>query len=806
MNKTMFAAPRGANKARQRSWAAQMVHPLCDNGQSSPASFVSTEFTLAAVPRSARLFISAYGLYRCFINGKRVGEDVLTPGWTSYDVRLSYQEYEVADLLRSGSNRIEIWLADGWFRSQLMWGKDPIFDCWGKHLGAIAEIVAGEGEAPIVSTDASWRSGLLPIRCSGIYYGETYDAREETLTEIAGVEVLPFDKDVLIAHEAPPVRELAPFGVVEQWQDSQGRTTYDFGQNAAGYVHFRVRGRPGATVLVEHSEILDKDHQLANANYRTAQARIEYTLSGSGEEDYRPFFTFQGFRYARVTIEGDAEILSMELVPISSVDERTAAFSCGNPLVNRLVENTVWSQRSNFIDVPTDCPQRDERLGWSGDAQVFAGTACYLHDSHDFLVKYVRDLIADQRPNGAIAHFSPDPTRMNPKILSAAYGSTGWGDAICVIPWTLWLHYGDDAILRESIRPMEKWVDFVWSISEGPIVRPPRNWSRQGFSFGDWLQPKGPSVKPLPTIGDDAAATIYLYIAADLTAKAAEVVGERALAARMRALAIDVREAFQHEFITESGRLAYDDQTSYALAFLHDLIPSDKWEAAKGYFKAAIERCDGRIGTGFIGTPALLPALVKIGEPEWAGLMFTQEGVPGWLYQVKHGATTIWERWDAIQEDGTIFNPQMNSYNHYAYGAVCQWLFEAVAGFRPDAERAGFRKIIFEPAIIPELGPVSAHHLSGAGKVAASWQVDGDRVSYRVLVPQGAIGLVRLATHYGDVFLDGKPRKPEHAGEITEFEVGAGEHLVEFRILDLAEQVTDVERLRAVHQAMHLPD
>ena len=386
-----------------------------------------------------------------------------------------------------------------------------------------------------------------------------------------------------------------------------------------------------------------------------------------------------------------------------------------------------------------------------------------------------------------------------------AYGSTGWGDAICVIPWTLYLHYGDVEILRESVGAMEKWVDFVWSISDGPIVNPPRNWSRPGFSFGDWLQPKGPSVKPLPTIGDDAAATIYLYIASDLTAKAAQAVGDRTLAARMRSRAIEVREAFQREFITEAGRLAYDDQTSYALAILHDLIPPEKLEAAKTYFKAAIERCDGKIGTGFIGTPALLPALIKIGERDWAEMIFLQEGVPGWLYQIKRGATTIWERWDAIQEDGTIFDPEMNSYNHYAYGAVCQWLFESIAGFRPDAESPGFAHVTFEPAILPRLGHVSAEHKSVAGAISASWSINGDRVSYDFIVPEGASGSLVLAQDYCDVVLDGTPVEPASDEEGIRRDVGPGAHRAEFRIADIDVQDAQIVELLKTHKSMVLP-
>ncbi len=732
-----------------------MVRPLADKGVGTPASFLAKTFTLDSVGGGEVLDISALGLYRCFINGQRVGDDLLTPGWTSYDVRLSYQTYAVGDLLVPGENRIEIWLADGWLRSQMMWGKAPIFNTWGSQIAALAELRSGSGQgATLLVTDASWESGELPVRKSGIYFGEIFDARFKPEVT-AGSAAIDFDQARLVAHETTPVRELAPLAAVKQWTDAEGRIVYDFGQNSGGYVAFDVTGEAGATVTVEHAEVLNQDGEFYNVNFRTAAARLEYTLSGKGREHYRPYFTFQGFRYARVTITGNAELGGIVSVPISSVTQVKAAFTSGNALVNRLVLNTVWSQRANFIEVPTDCPQRDERLGWTGDAQVFAGTACYFGETHDFFRKWMRDLMADQRADGAVPHVVPDPTKLNPQDYPGFYGSTGWGDAVAVVPWQLYLHYGDTAFLSEALPAMTKWVDFVWSISNGPIVNPPREWGGRGFSFGDWLQPGGPSAKPLPTIGDDAAATIYLYITSTLVARIARIVGNTDTAARLEQMAAKVKAAFASEFITASGRLAYDDQTSYALAFLHDLIPADKLEAAKRYFKATIARADGRIGTGFIGTPALLPALVKIGEIGLAADVFLQEEVPGWLYQVKMGATTIWERWDAIQSDGTIYNPQMNSYNHYAYGAVCQWLLEGVAGFRPDETDPGFATIIFEPTIIADLSPVKASHESPKGPIRAEWTVEGDKVRYEVEVPTGSRGVLRLDAGYRDITVDG---------------------------------------------------
>jgi len=766
------AAIFDANGNLEAGWTAQMVRPLSDHGVGTPASFLRKSFSLSAVSGNEQLRISALGLYIAFINGQRVGNDILTPGWTSYDVRLSYQTYDVADLLVAGENVIEIWLADGWLRSQMMWGKAPIFNTWGDQIAAIAELRSGS--EVLLITDASWHSGELPVRKSGIYFGEQFDARI-ALNVTAGSEAITFDHGRLVAHETTPVRELDALTAVKEWHDAEGRPVFDFGQNIGGYVAFTVRGEAGAKVLVEHAEVLDMDGNFYNVNYRTAEAIVEYTLAGTGDEEFRPHFTFQGFRYARVTIEGKAELVGIVSVPISSVTEIKSTFTSGNKLVDRLFLNTVWSQRGNFIEVPTDCPQRDERLGWTGDAQVFASTAMYLAEAKGFFRKWIRDVMADQREDGAVPHVVPDPTKMKPEDYPGFYGSTGWGDAIAVVPWQLYMHYGDTEILAETLPAMVKWVDFVWSISNGPIVKPPRAWGARGFSFGDWLQPSGPSAKPLPTISDDAAATLYLHITSALVAKVATVVGDSATATRMSDMAAQVKDAFAREFITPAGRVAGDDQTSYALAFLHDLIPADKHEAAKAYFKNAIHRTDGRIGTGFIGTPALLPALVKLGEQGMAGEVFLQEEVPGWLYQVKMGATTIWERWDAIQPDGTIYNPQMNSYNHYAYGAVCQWLLEGVAGFRPDEAAPGFEHIIFEPVILDGLSPVAASHDSPAGTIKAGWTLDGEKVRYEIEVPTGSRGTVRLSPAYRDATLNGAAIA---AG--TDQALSSGRHVVTF--------------------------
>lgn len=727
-----FAANR-----ETRIWAADMIAPSVDAGVGSQSSFVATSFA-ASGDGEHILHISAFGLYRAFVNGRRVGSDCLTPGWTCYDDRVAYQTYDITDLIVAGENRIEIWLGDGWYRSPLMWGGDPIVNTWGERIAALAEIASDD--QVICKTDATWESGLLPVTKSGIYWGEDHDAR--IAPKASGtVEVLSTDKALFVAQEAGTVRELPPLDPVEEWQGGN-TTVYDFGQNVAGYTAITVEGTAGAKVTIDFAEVLGPEKKFDRRNYRHARASLTYTLSGEGEEHWQPMFTFMGYRYARVRIDGDAELTKVTSVPITSVPDLAGGFECGVDAVNRLVWNTIWSQRGNFIEIPTDCPQRDERLGWTGDAQVFAGTACWLADSERFLRKYLRDVMHDQREDGGVPHFSPDPTRRSNSHFQGDWaGSTGWGDVITVMPWQLYLHYGDDAVLRECFPTMVKWLDYLWSISDGPLIHPHSGWGQKGFTFGDWLQPVGDNRKPRPTISDDCAASIYHYISTDLATKIARIIGENAQADALQKRADAIREAFHAEYFSASGRLAHNDQTSYALAFLYGLVPDTHFEAAKGYFRRVIEDADYLIGTGFIGTPALLPALSMLGMNDLVEKVFLNRRVPGWLYQVDRGATTIWERWDAVGEDGTIYDPDMNSYNHYAYGAVCQFLFENVAGIQPMVEAPGFDKVRLDPTVLPALGHVKIWHDCCHGRIEAAWRLDGNTAHYTVTLPDGCEGI-----------------------------------------------------------------
>ena len=765
------------NLQSHHNWHAQMISPSCDQGQGTRGCFLRKEFLLEEGQAAPQLFISALGLYRAFVNGQRVGMDLLTPGWTCYDQRIAYQEYSLEGLTQPGENTIEIWLADGWYRSPIMWKQNEIIHCWGDRIGAIVEIFCED--RLVLKTDQTWQAGHTPILRSGIYYGEDYDARLE-LTASHGVEVLDFEMNKLVPHEIAPVKELEALTPIDHWDDESGRMVLDFGQNVAGYLHIQAKGNPGDRIQIEYSEVLGPDRFFDNRNYRGARAAAEYILKGGAPESWSPMFTFMGYRYARLVFPKSVTLLEVKSIPISSVPQVTAGFTCSEPSVERLVLNTIWSQRGNFIEVPTDCPQRDERLGWTGDAQVFSGTACWLADCNQFLRKYLRDLMHDQRSNGALPHFTPDPTRLHPEQYRSDWaGSTGWGDAITVIPWQHYLHYGDATVLKECFPAMLRWLDYLWNISDGPIIHPANKWFGEGFTFGDWLQPSGDNRKPRPTIADDCAATLYHFISTQLAKKIAQVLGEDEAAEKLTGKLEEIRTAFVREYFSLSGRLAHNDQTSYALAFLYDLVPDAHFESAKGYFRKSIENANYLIGTGFIGTPALLPALTKVGLLDLAEKVFLNREVPGWLYQVERGATTIWERWDAMAPDGTIYSPEMNSYNHYAYGAVCQWLFEQVAGISPTAEKPGFDEVQLNPQILPNLNPISMWHDCRHGRVEAGWEKKEQQVDYRVTLPAGCQGRLMPNALHQHVQLNGNPVSVPSEGHL----INAGSHQISFELI-----------------------
>jgi alpha-L-rhamnosidase len=732
-------------------WSARFITPDWEEETTrpQPCPLLRHEFDLRPNVRQARLYITALGVYSAEINGVAVGDHVLAPGWTSYNHRLRYQTFDVTALLQAGRNALGAILGDGWYRGRLGYhgGRRNIY---GDRLALLAqlEIEYADGTRVCIGTDDRWRAATGPILASDIYDGERYDARLEQPGWSApdfddrtwvGVRVLERDLTTLVAPAGPPVRRTELVAPTAITTSPSGRILVDFGQNLVGRLRVTVQGAAGHTITLRHAEVLENG-ELSTRPLRFAAATDTYTLHGDGTENWEPLFTFHGFRYAEVTgWPGELSPDAIRAVVCHSDLERTGWFHCSDPLVNRLHENVVWSMRGNFLDIPTDCPQRDERLGWTGDIQVFAPTACFLYDSAGFLQSWLADLAAEQAADGGIVPFFVPSVMEGPASPAAA-----WGDAAVFVPWVLYQRYGDKGILADQFASMCAWVDLLAN-----VAGPERLWD-QGVQFGDWLDPKAPPDKP----GDArtasyVVATAYFARSAELVAQAATVLGRADDAARYRALAAEVRDAFAHNYITPAGRVVSDATTAYALALQFALLPGAEQRRYAGRRLAALVRGSGyRISTGFVGTPLVCDALCTAGETGAAYRLLMQRACPSWLYPVTMGATTIWERWDSMLPDGSINPGEMTSFNHYALGAVADWLHRTVAGLAPAAP--GYRRIEIRPVLGGGLTAASARHRTPYGLAAASWQIEAGRLTLDVEIPANTTAVVHLPGTDGD--------------------------------------------------------
>ncbi len=753
-------------------WRARFVGPTVGDG---PAPLVRRGFTVDGPVARARLHVSALGVYEVEINGRRVGDHVLAPGWTSYDHRLRVETFDVTDLLRLGPNAIGALLGDGWYRGRLGWqgGRSNIY---GERLGLLAqlEVTTADGATQMIATDGTWRWAPGPILASSLYDGETYDAGHEVAgwsepgvdddVEATGwgrVEILERDVATLVARTGPPVRRTEEIRPVAVTVSPSGRTILDFGQNLVGRLRITVAGESGTTVTLRHAEVLE-DGELCTAPLRQADATDRYTLRGDGPETWEPRFTFHGFRYAEIDgWPGGHDALSADPAAVTAVVchsdmERTGWFSCSDDRVTRLHENVVWGTRGNFLDVPTDCPQRDERLGWTGDLTVFAPTACYLYDCAGFLASWLADLAAEQGDDGAVPLVVPD-------TLGVKLSTAVWGDAAVVVPAVVHQRFGDTALLRDQYPSMRAWVDHVVGLAGER-----RLWDT-GFQFGDWLDPHAPADNPRDGRTDPhLVATATLCHTLDLIAGAADALGEDDDARRYRAVGAEVRAAFAHEYVAPSGLVASDSQTAYALALAYGLLPDDVQRQRAGRRLASLVRHAGhRIATGFVGTPLVCDALCDAREVDTAYELLMQEECPSWLYPVLQGATTIWERWDGILPDGRVnaAAERMNSFNHYALGAVADWLHRTVGGLAPAAP--GYRALRIAPVPGGGLTWASSVHRTPYGTAEASWRIDGNSIAVTAVVPPSTSATVVL------------PSAEDAGGDRTGgdvLEVGPGRH------------------------------
>ncbi|WP_115728063.1 glycoside hydrolase family 78 protein [Actinomyces culturomici] len=703
-------------------------------------------FRLPARARRARLYLSGHGLVEAEINGRRVGDEVLAPGWTSYHHRLRYSTYDVADLLVEGENAIGVWLGDGWWRGRLGFGGGKR-DVYGEDLSALVqlEIIDEDGNAHLIVSDASWTGGPGPILSSGLYEGEVFDARlhdpawstpafDDSEWTPVRAEALP--ATALVAPLGPPVRrveELRPREIVDK---GEGRYILDFGQNHSGRLRVRADGPAGHRLRLRHAEVL-QGGELCLEPLRTADAEDVLVLSGAPIE-WEPRFTIHGYRYVEVAgWIGELRPDSVVSEVVHSDMERRGWFDCSNPLIARLHSNVVWSLRSNFVDIPTDCPQRDERLGWTGDLQVFAPTAAFLYDVSGVLGSWLEDLAAEQADLDWVPPYVPyvplEPFSLLPKDPMAV-----WGDVAVLTPLDLARSTGDDAVLRRQFDSARRWLEHVRR-SAGPGLV-----CHASEQFGDWLDPSAPPEDPAGGATDKyLVATAYFARACRAFAALCAAIGEDALAAEYAELADAVARAFARTWLDESGALRAPTQTALALALVFGLFP-DAGAAREGGKSLArmVREAGGRIATGFVGTPLIAHALTLADHVDEAYLLVENTECPGWLYAVTHGATTTWERWDSLLPDGTVNSPTMTSFSHYAFGAIADWLHRVVAGISPT--EPGYRRILFAPRPGGSVTSARAEVLTPYGPASIDWSLEGGVLEAEVLVPVGAEATIDL--------------------------------------------------------------
>ncbi|MCR8657011.1 alpha-L-rhamnosidase [Paenibacillus endoradicis] len=690
----------------------------------------------------ARIYVTALGLYELHLNNKRVSDHYFTPGWTSYGKRLQYQTYDVTEFLHEGTNALGALLGNGWYKGYLGWKNDK--EIYGSNTAFLLElhICYEDGSEEHILSDQSWQFSESAILMSDIYMGESYDARLErdwTNPSQDGwfqVEVIEQSKDIIIAQENVPVTKVEQLKPLTLLTTPQGDRVLDMGQNMVGWMKFTVQGVSGHKVELQHAEVLDNEGNFYRENIRGAKQLVSYTLKGGEVETYEPHFSFQGFRYVLLT--GFSENVQLEDfigIVLHSNMERTGEFECSDPLVNQLHHNILWGQKGNFLDVPTDCPQRDERLGWTGDAQMFVRTSSYLMNTAPFFTKWLRDLKADQTPEGGIPFYIPNLM----ESFETSHSSAAWGDAATICPWTIYEMYGDKRLLAEQYESMKQWVSYIHEQGSNPYL-----WNT-GFHFGDWL---GLDSKPGSYVGAtdrDYIATAFYAYSVSLTLKASEALEQSDDMNYYRTLHGKIVEAFQNEYVTPTGRLSVPTQTAQVLALRFDLVEGVAKERAVQKLIELLAEAGDHLTTGFVGTPYLNPVLSENGNNELAYRLLFQKDYPSWLYQITKGATTIWEHWDGIKEDGSFWSADMNSFNHYAYGAIGEWLYSYVAGIRPDESNPGFKVVHINPQLGQGLDYVKASHETLYGNVNSQWKRSKDgEIEVHVTIPANTRGIVVL--------------------------------------------------------------
>lgn len=706
--------------AKGGDWKADWITP-CTPKEMQMSVFKTLNITKPVV--RCRMYLTGVGLYELYINGEKQGDECLLPGFCDYDTWIQYQTWELT--LQSGENEIEVLLGDGWYKG--WYGLRQTEENYGDRLACIGElhIFYEDGTTEVITTDPTWQARKSRVVSSGIYPGEVYDAALD-ISETFPVEKADLDKGKLSPRLSPPIKIHERIKPVELIHTPAGETVLDMGQNMVGWLGFHCKAPKGTKLHFQFGEIL-QDGNFYNDNLRTAKAEFTYIADGT-ECDVRQHFTFYGYRFVKITgWDGEPDINDFRGLVIHSEMEELGDIETSDPLVNQLIHNAKWGQKGNFVDVPTDCPQRDERYGWTGDAQIFSGTACFNMDTYAFYTKYGKDIYAEQQKlNGSV----PDVV---PVANYPGDGSTAWGEAATVIPWNVYLHYGDKGILKRQYASMKAWVDYMKGEDDRSGGR--RLW-QSGFHYGDWLALDGNVEGGVYGATDPhLIASGYYYHSTMIVAKTAKLLGKEADAEAYGSLAEEIRNAFIREYFTPAGNLSVDTMTAYVVVLYMGLTPDYAYERVCRGLLNKLKKNRYHLNTGFVGTPYLCRMLSENGMNDLAYHLLLEKGFPGWLYEVLMGATTVWERWNSVLPDGKISGTEMNSLNHYAYGSIVEWMYRNMLGIQPMEEGAGFKKFRVAPAPNYQISWAKGCLRSAAGMIKSSWTIDGKKLKMIVTVP-----------------------------------------------------------------------
>ena len=727
-------------------WKAQWIVPA----MSEASPLLRGTFKVTKPVKCAVAYFTAHGVYEPFLNGGKVGEAFMAPGYTSYNHHLMYQTYDVTALIRRGENVMGAELARGWYLSMMGWTdpKQYRYNFKEQEWGLLAQIVITykDGTQEIVGTDGSWKAAAGGVLHSTIYDGETFDANKEIAgwctaafdaSSWAGVKVADYGYANLAPQDNEQVKTEQTLAAKELIVTPKGEFVIDFGQNLVGSEVISFAGKPGQKITISHAEVLDENGNFYTTNLRSAKAQSNYICDGT-PRDYTTRFTFYGFRYIKIEgIPKEEIVLDNFKAQVRFSDmEATGSFTCSDPLVNQLQSNIQWGLRGNFVDVPTDCPQRDERLGWTGDAEIFARTATFNRGTYAFYSKWLKDVAFDQLPDGQVTDIVP----MVHGLVGA--GHVGWADAATIIPWTVYMAYGDPQVLETQYESMKRWVDFMAGAAGDSYL-----WNT-GWHYGDWLA--------FDVDNDVAGSSSVTYVpvlqqchfanSASIVADAARVLGKAGDAAHYADVAAKAREAFCKTYVTADGYLVSHTQTAYVVALVYDMVPEDMRPKLAAKLKERVDTY-GHITTGFLGTSHISNALTACGMDDEAYKLLLHKGYPGWLYPVTMGATTIWERWNSMMPDRTIPDNGMNSFNHYSYGAIGDWLYREAAGLKEAAP--GFKKICVKPHPGGGFSFMKAELNTPYGKAVSYWRQEGKTFTLEVEIPFNTTAEIYVPTASG---------------------------------------------------------